>query len=429
MKLNSFQQLMVRWAGICPYNVGHVVRLEGRADGARWRRAIADTLRETGLGLPRVRGDTAEFAPVEDVPLHCSYSDINAAVCSEINAPFPPDALPVRFFVIDEPDGSHFLGAFFDHWIADSKSFRGIMHRILRRYQSPALPPLPPLRLDTLPFRRRFDAGMFYNVRATAESLCDQLRHRSAFRVGLGDPMNFNYGFHSSQAPAGLIDHVRAAAKQWGCSVNDLFLATLAQVMGGITAAERGRQRKRWFRAARDRISLGTAVDIRPFAKEPAEDILGLLVSYFAVVLREPEKHSLRELGMRIAGITKKIKSERRVLRLLMNFRLGLFFWDTSRKPWTRAQQCHKGLPTAACISNENFTGSWIDAALDAAGEVPRILDYFRVPPVGPLSPMVLMPTTLRDRMSLTIGYRTTAFTGEAAAGIAADFLQRLASV
>lgn len=429
MKLNSFQQLMWRWSGLCPYNVGHVVQMEGRADGVRWRRAITDTIRETGLGLPRIHGATAEFLPVEDVPLNCSYSNINDAIRAEINTPFPPGTLPVRFFVIDDPRGSHFLGAFFDHWIADSKSFRALMRRILRRYQSPASPPLPPMRLDSTPFHRLFDTGRFYKLRAAADCLRDHLRHRRAFRAGLGDPMDFNCGFHYLQAPAGLIGQVRAAAKKWGCSVNDIFLATLAQIMGEITVAERGRQRRRLFRAARDRISLGTAVDIRPFANEPTDDLLGLLVGYFAVVLQQPEKYSLRELSGKIAAITKQIKSKRPVLRRLLNFRFALFFWDTGRKPWTRAQQCHKGLPTVACISNENFTGSWIDASLDAAGDVPRILDYFRVPPVGPLSPMVLMPTTLRDRMSLSIGCRTTAFTDEQAAAIAADFLQRLVAI
>lgn len=429
MKLNSFQQLMWRWTTLCPYNVGHVVRIEGRADVAQWRRAITDTIRETGLGIPHVHGATAEFLPVEDVPLHCSYSNIDAAIHAEINTPFPPGTLPVRFFVIDDPDGSHFFGAFFDHWIADSKSFRALMHCILRRYQSPALPPLPPMRLDSGPFHRLFDAGRFYKLRATADCLRDYLRHRRAFRAGLGDPMDFNCGFRYLQAPDGLIDNVRATAKNWQCSVNDIFLATLAQIMGGLTAVERGRQRHRVFRSARNRISLGTAVDIWPFANAPTADLLGLLVSYFAVVLEQPEKIPLRELSGKIAAITKKIKLERRVLRLLMNFQFALFFWDASRKPWTRAQQCHKGLPTVACISNENFTGSWIDAHLDAVGDMPRILDYFRVPPVGPLSPMVLMPTTVRDRMSLSIGYRTTAFTHEQATAIAWEFMQRLASL
>jgi hypothetical protein len=421
VKLNSFQQLMWRWSSLCPYNVGHVVKIEGVADLARWRSAITETIRETGLGIPKVRGDTAEFAPVDEVAVAVCSGSLDEKIEAEMNRSFAPDELPVRFFILENPDNTHWLGAFFDHWIADSKSFRGIMHLILRRYQSPAASPLPALKLDETTLRGHFGFWPSYNFRAVMECVRDMRYLRSAYRLPLGDPMDFHYGFHRATVRDGLIDAIRANTKKAGCTVNDIFIAAAAQALGAQTATARDS-----IRTARDRVSIGTAVDIRPLAQTPADGTLGLLVSYFTVAIRQPEKTALRDLCAQVASETRRAKSGNRLLHALLNFQFARFFWDISGRRSTRAQMCHRGLPVALAVSNENFTGSWIDVHLDAPGEVPRILDYFRVPPVGPLSPVVVMPTTTGDRLSITFGWRKTAFSREQMESIAADFLRLL---
>jgi hypothetical protein len=85
-----------------------------------------------------------------------------------------------------------------------------------------------------------------------------------------------------------------------------------------------------------------------------------------------------------------------------------------------------------AGISNVNMTGSWVAPPADAvdASEgdpgVPRVLDYIRISPTGPLLPLVFTLTTIRDRLTLCMTYRTTSFTDEQARELGEDFSRRL---
>jgi hypothetical protein len=85
-------------------------------------------------------------------------------------------------------------------------------------------------------------------------------------------------------------------------------------------------------------------------------------------------------------------------------------------------------LPLLAGISNVNLTSSWMDQANLGSSE-PRVLDYLRVSPVGPLLPFVFTLTTIRSRLSLCVSYRTTAFTRAQAQRIAHDFTTLLLDI
>jgi hypothetical protein len=80
------------------------------------------------------------------------------------------------------------------------------------------------------------------------------------------------------------------------------------------------------------------------------------------------------------------------------------------------------------------MTGTWADAskaARDAAagGDEPRVLDYLRISPVGPLIPVVFTLTTIGGRLSLCVTYRTTAFHADRLSSLVDDFVERLENV
>jgi hypothetical protein len=50
------------------------------------------------------------------------------------------------------------------------------------------------------------------------------------------------------------------------------------------------------------------------------------------------------------------------------------------------------------------------------------VIDYLRISPVGPLLPLVFTPSTMGNRLSLGVTYRTTAFSRADAEQIAKDF-------
>jgi hypothetical protein len=57
------------------------------------------------------------------------------------------------------------------------------------------------------------------------------------------------------------------------------------------------------------------------------------------------------------------------------------------------------------------------------------VRDYIRISPTGPLIPLVFTLTTIRERLSLCVTFRTTAFSEGEVARIADDFVRRLAAL
>jgi hypothetical protein len=57
------------------------------------------------------------------------------------------------------------------------------------------------------------------------------------------------------------------------------------------------------------------------------------------------------------------------------------------------------------------------------------VLDYLRISPAGPLSPLVFTLTTIGRRLSLCVTYRTTAFRDDRTREIVDDFVRRLETI
>jgi len=75
-----------------------------------------------------------------------------------------------------------------------------------------------------------------------------------------------------------------------------------------------------------------------------------------------------------------------------------------------------RSMPNVCGLSNVNLIGSWIDQA------GPVLRDYRRIGPTGPIAPLILMLTSIGDRLTVEVTYRTTAFTREDAERLADRF-------
>lgn len=405
--LNDFQKLMRKWTELAPYNAGHLMRVSGAPDVERWSTAIADVLRAPGL------------MKEDRFPVELSTLEMDQKITEELSTPFPHGILPLRAFVLSDARDSHLLGLFFDHWFADSASIRAVMQRAFANYRG-ATGDLPALRLanERSPLFPP-GAGLFSCALA-------YFRHRRAYRFKLRTPLDFGTGFFSMRFPAGAIDRIRAFAKAQGATVNDLLLAVTAQALGEFTAKLRTEKPTRFLRARRDRIGIATAVDLRPRADRTVDDVFGFALAYFTVVLDQPEKRPLRELTSAIAQQTTKGKAQARASHFLWHLRGAHWAWDHLSTPRSRALFSRKTLPLLAGISNVDLTGTWADKEAPAEEGRAAVLDYFRVSPVGPLAPLLFSLTTIRDRVSLCVTYRTTAFSRAESERIAIAVRERL---
>ena len=393
--LNDFQQLMRRWAVLAPYNAGHIMRLSGVPDIERWRMAFDTTI--------------ATLSNDAQLSIEVTNLDLDTKATEELNRPFAPAGFPLRVFVsVDQPD-SYLLGLIYDHWFADSPSIRALMQRAFLSYTG--LPSnLPRLRIADDIGKEPGTIGQFFT------SLRDYLRHRRAHRVHFRNPLDFRAGFFSMHFPDGAIDRIRVVAKTHGATVNDLIIATAAQVLGEFTAPRRN--------SKRNSVAIATAVDL---SSQNLEDVFGFFVGYFTTVYDCPEKRSLTELIAATAHETSLGKTAARAQAFTTSLRLARWFWDQSPKTRTKAQLFSKGLPIVAGISNVDLTGSWADQDQAATHNATTLLDYFRVSPAGPLLPLVFTLTTIRSRLTLGVTYRTTAFSKKEAQRIATELIERLA--
>ena len=403
--MNDFQQLMRQWTALAPYNAGHVMRLSGAPDLERWRAAFTTVLR------------TLEMT--EPVPIELSTLELDKKITEELNRPFVPGTLPLRAFVMSDQRDSHLLGVIYDHWFADSPSLRAFMRRVFVHYRGNDKN-LSPLRVAT----NDDDPVEHSGFGAFLSCVRNYLRHRRACRIHLRDPLDFGAGFFSTRLPDGAIDHIRAFAKKHRATVNDVFLATASQALGKFMMEQR--KSEPTPRAKRDRVAIATAVDLKLLSAKNLDDVFGFFVGYFTVVHERPEMRSLPELVGATALETSASKSRAHALEFTLGLRIARWIWDWSSRPRFKAQLFQKGLPFLAGISNVNLTGSWADQKKLPAPCGTMVLDYFRISPVGPLVPLVFTLTTIRDRLSLCVTYRTTAFSRPQSQGIATELMEHL---
>lgn len=441
IQLNEFQILMRRWSQLHPYNAGQVMEVTGAADRGRWKHAIESVIREVGLGKPRFTGGdfAVQYLPVAEVPLESSSGGLQAFFNEELNRAFAAGDLPIRFCMLPGPgkggEESHYLAAVYDHWIADSRAMRELMHRIYDRYRAGEGPgTLPPMTLEAAPFEKLFRKHLSILPRAQAmrESLKNIWRHRNGFRLNLRNPLDIATGFVMRELPEGVIARLRAFAKQQKASVNDLFIAVIGQSMGAYTAPDRLKRTKKPMHFARQKLGIGTIVDIRDSAAQSLDTVFNLYLSSFTVLLENPENRAPDELTRAVAGETSRFKKSLAAVRGFFALTTARFWYDVYDSPRFRASLLHKTVPVVAGISNVNMTNSWADpqaAGRQDSAEDPRVLDYIRISPVGPLIPVVFTLTTIGGRLTLCVTYRKTTFKEERLKGLVEDLVKRLESI
>lgn len=407
--LTDFQRLMRQWSARAPYNAAHVMHVSGAPDLHRWREAIAHATRPLGFD-----GQT--------IPLELSSVWLEQQITNELNRSFAPEAFPLRAFVLHDTATTHWFGITFDHWFADSRSMRALMRRMFARYSSRE-PELPPLSVAAR-IQPAAD-GALARLSALSSSFRNYWWHRRAVRISMRDPTDFDSGFLVKELPAGTLARVRAVAEAAGATVNDVFVAAAAQVLGVRTAEQRGRNRQGTsLLPPRDRVAIAAAVDLRGSKPDDDRDAFGFALSYFSVILDEPEHTPLPALAAAVAAQTRRGKGAARASQFDLNLRAAGWLWERRSDPYSQARLFSRAMPLVAGISNVNLSGTWSDQ--QPAGDGPAVLDYLRVSPVGPLLPMVFTVTTIGERLSLCFTYRTAAFKRDVAQELTAAFIQRL---
>jgi len=405
-RLNLFQSAMLRWRTLHPYCASHVIAVDAPFDEARLREAIAGVLDDCGLAGLELDARRKRFAwrggpasvSLETLDGGDAPFDAAARVIERtINQPFPAEGRfdPFRFFAVRS--GAGFLvGVSYDHFVAGGDSIVVLVTDIADRYRAGADGDVPLPRLERYPptYVRLFarHAGeLLRGLAALPELLAGW---RSAIRPHFRDPGDGTNGYAHVLVDPHRYAALRAAAKRFGVTTNDLLLALLVRAVMPIAA-------RRHHTGRRRQVALASIVNVRGDYQPPATAVFGQFLSSFRVVHPFTESRSPADIASDIYRQTARAKQGKLYLVTLVAMAAAALLW-----PFANASRRHrmylKYHPVFAGLTPLNVDQLRRRGASDDG-------DYLRAASTGPMSPMVVAATVAGAAMRMGITYRTTA--------------------
>jgi hypothetical protein len=401
--------MMLQWSELHPYNACHVCRLRGATDPERLRDAAQQVFHRNGLGVTEIvaggRAYRAEYSGEIDVrvvpPGQDSPVRLEWLVADELNRPFArPRFGPIRFVLLPGQDDSHFLVTTYDHWTADSVASRLLLRQILGQYLACQMPERQQV-LTTYDgtFRHAFPQHLRWRRigAAASRAIGRVVRPVKVLQPAYGSIHDLSLGYRWRDGPADFVERLRRCAKFHEATAHDVILSALA------CALDRHLPR----RAARDpdrRIALATMVDARRDAAKNLDSHLGSFLTYHAVSLDRTETLTLSNMLRQVRVQTAVHRATGGHFNSVVDMKLLVGIWP-ALKPPVRARFLRRAFPLSGSVSNVVIHEEWFG---DAGKEL--VLDYYRASPTGPVAPLVMTPTTYRDRMNVGVSYRATAF-------------------
>src|SRR5262245_38305846 len=406
-RLNLFQRTMLQWNELHPYNAVHVVRIPGALDLERLLSVVRSTLEHHGLTSLTLNRDRGAYH-YHGALAHCEIKTIGgggteraslfAKIEHELNTAFAlgEHFNPFRFFVA-LADDSFSLGIVYFHAVTDAESLVLLMKDIVDTYLKRAGPrPLSPFDL----YPRCYDNLLRYCPKVLLRKLAaapSSIRAvRNSTRPRYRDVQNLNNGFAFLSLKTQNLSVLIEAGKSSGGTLNDLFLALLMKALSPL-ASRRTRARRR------RNISVGSIVNIRRDLGMDSQRTFGLFLGSFVVTHEVPNEISLIDLAKDIQRQTSAIKRDRLYVGaplelVFVRFLLSFYSTDWMKKFY------QKHFPLWGGITNMNLNSLWKQQ------EEEEPIDYFRAVSTGPVTPLVVSVTTVRDWVNIGLTYRTTVF-------------------
>lgn len=422
-RLNIFQRAMLLWNDLHPYNAVHTVEVPAALDRERLGNILNRALEShglTGLILDR-NAKTYHYGggpSAEQIAMVPAGQDASMALVDEIqrqlNTAFVLDqsTTPFRFFVI-EAQTSFYFGISYFHMVAGAESLvllmQDLVNTFLDRDERGLSPPVNLYPTTYGPWLRRHPGILLRKV-ANLPSLFWQLKR--SWRPRYSDEMNTDIGFDLFSLSASQLEQLKSTGKSWGITLNDLFLAFMLKIFAPLTD-------HRAFSSSRNRLSIGTIVNIRKDLKVDSRRTFGLFLGSFVVTHAVPEGISLKQLAEDVNRQTSHIKRTRRYmgtpLDLASSIR-SLSMLSTERKK----KFYQKHYPLWGGLTNMNLNTTWPQS------NQTKPVNYFRAVSTGPATPLVLSITTVQDRVNISISFRTTVFSKADIEYVKSEFLSLL---
>ncbi|MBI5676866.1 MAG: hypothetical protein HZC48_13785 [Nitrospirae bacterium] len=421
-RLNIPQRTVLMWDDMHPYNAIHVVRIPQPLDPAKLKDSIDKHLKSkglTGLVIDRKKKRYNFKGGAADIHIKVieGGNDVISALRSEIqeqlNTPFNIDGgiiNPIRFFAVRE-EGSFYLGLVYYHVISGGDSIIYLLKGITRYYMGGDTTYLSqPLALYQAGNVWRkllspgFLSGWLWNLPGHVADV------RKCFRPKYKDYNDHSNGFAYFSIEHRQFQPMLSRAKEWGVTVNDIFIAVL------LKSIEPFAERRR-FESRRTKLSVVSVINIRRDLSVNDREGFGMYLGTFNVSHTMPDGIEIKALAEDVHGQTEKIKKHKLYLGAIMEQWFALFLLGSILKK-QRSKLYSKNYPLWGGISNINLNAIW-----DQPDDKIRV-DYFRAVSTGPATPIVFSLTTVKGTLNIGVSFRKTVFSETDVEKIISDFTE-----
>lgn len=425
-RLNFFQQSMLRWDGLHPYNAVHAVRVAGPANVDSLRVVVWEVSKKAELGeLSLSYFRTAyEYRPLQVVhvqevsPGRSGETRLAEVITEEINTPFYGDVHhPIRWTVFNEAGGdAHYVVLCYHHAISDAFGIERLLAQVLRRYLDlPAGSDNPKwtTRLTRLDRSLRPRAGAINHIIGQIRL---SIRHREMRRVHKMPDERLGGDYTAvavRTAPENLMARLAAGCERRGVGVNDALIAAFASAIAEQTPDRHTSRRRK-------HLAMATVVSARRNLPREQADDFGVCLSSIMAVLRRPDA-PIAELVLDVARQTRVLKTKPTRAAAETNLRYFAIRWmwwlaavKHNRRSYRRVFPICGGVSTVYVDENR-----FADLA-------PRVTRYVRACPTGPVMPLLLGPTIYNGRLELGLTYRIASRTRSQAEAMLDGIVSRL---
>jgi hypothetical protein len=261
--------------------------------------------------------------------------------------------------------------------------------------------------------------GFLRRLRAPVLSLVDLLagvrlyfQMRSVYRLPRNRDTSDKQNYALYEVPRATATCLRPACRELGVTRHQLFLTALVQILAEMTPTRRHQRNRR-------SLAVCSIVDLRSGLSADVANSFGLYLAPAVMVIAQPDVPRPETLLKDITLRSRKDGNTRYNLLPEWNIRiLNHMKASSSRKDaflWYR-----KVFPISGGLSTVYLTRDFFGAAGN------RILDYFRVSPIGPAVPLLLTPTCLDDSLNFSLGYRETMLKPDRAQEFGERFIKAL---
>jgi len=420
--INPFQETMLYWNDLMPYNAAHVARLPGSPDMQRLRNAVEEVLRVqhlTDLTIDREKkrfyfGDAGRQTNICVLP---PQEDARQALIQqtevELNTPFDCQQgfNPFRFFVIKDAD-VFYLGLVYFHAIADGEAIIRLFRKILDLY-------FDEYRSSSKDDHNVFSTSLWRNLPKNPLCIIRWLYaipgHVQSIRQSFRPPLRAGEFprtvFHIRDLDPTLYPKLIRYARKLDVTLNDAFLGMLMAALSPYAEGRFGADLRR-------KLSIAFIMNIRRDLSGVAENTFGMFLSSYHIAHPFSATMKVDDLIKEIHSKTIEIKKKKLYVLNLLGQTLGAH-WIRKHEPEQRANFYRYNYPLSGGITNVDLAWHWKNLPWDG-------FYYFRAASVGPAVPLTVAITTAGDTVSLAVSSNPQVYTAEEVENIMRSFVKSL---